>query len=121
MCSSDSARTPYACRTRSTALASVLPIESVKGVAPSVGSSRIKREKTCANIPERIAQWEFNARLHADLNDSFSVELYGTNLTNDLSWTTAGGTTSIFGLPHRKTFAPLPRKREVGLKVTAGF
>ena len=65
--------------------------------------------------------WEFNARLHADLNDTFSVELYGTNLTNDLSWTTAGGTTSIFGLPHRKTFAPLPRKREVGLKVRVSF
>ena len=65
--------------------------------------------------------WKLNARLHADINDTFSVELYGTNLTNDLSWTTAGGTTSIFGLPHRKTFAPLPNKREVGLKLLVSF
>ncbi|WP_446831431.1 TonB-dependent receptor [Candidatus Foliamicus sp.] len=65
--------------------------------------------------------WKINARLHADISDVFAVELYGTNLTNDLSYTTAGGTTSIFGLPHRKTFAPLPRKREVGLKVKASF
>ncbi len=65
--------------------------------------------------------WKLNARLHADINDTFSVELYGANLTDDMSWTTAGGTTSIFGLPNRKTFAPLPRKREVGLKVLVSF
>ena len=65
--------------------------------------------------------WKINARLHADLGESFAVELYGTNLTNDLSYTTAGGTTSIFGLPHRKTFAPLPHKREVGLRVSYSF
>ncbi len=65
--------------------------------------------------------WKFNARLHADINANFSVELYGNNLTNDLSYTTAGGTTSIFGLPHRKTFAPLPVRRETGLRLTASF
>ena len=65
--------------------------------------------------------WKINARLHADLGDTFSVELYANNLTNDLSYLTAGGTTSIFGLPHRKTFAPLPHKREVGLKLSAAF
>lgn len=65
--------------------------------------------------------WKINARLHADLGDTFSVELYARNLTNDLSSLTAGGTTSIFGLPHRKTFAPLPYKREVGVRVTYTF
>ncbi|MCY3815996.1 MAG: TonB-dependent receptor [Gammaproteobacteria bacterium] len=65
--------------------------------------------------------WKLNARLHADIDECWSVEAYGTNLTNDLSHTTAGGTTSIFGFPHRKNFAPLPRKREVGLRVTYNF
>ncbi len=65
--------------------------------------------------------WKINARLHADLGDAFSVELYARNLTNDMSYLTAGGTTSIFGLPHRKTFAPLPHKREVGLKLLVNF
>ena len=65
--------------------------------------------------------WKINARLHADVGDTFSVELYAMNLTNDQSYLTAGGTTSIFGLPHRKTFAPLPYKREVGLKLIAAF
>lgn len=65
--------------------------------------------------------WKLNARLHADIDECWSVEAYGTNLTNDLSHTTAGGTTSIFGFPHRKNFAPLPRKREVGLRVTYTF
>ena len=65
--------------------------------------------------------WKINARVHADLGDMFSVELYARNLTNDQSALTAGGTTSIFGLPHRKTFAPLPHKREVGVKLTASF
>ena len=65
--------------------------------------------------------WKLNARLHADLGESWSVEAYANNLTNDLSHTTAGGTTSIFGFPHRKNFAPLPRKREVGLRVSYNF
>lgn len=65
--------------------------------------------------------WKLNARLHADIDECWSVEAYGANLTNDLSHTTAGGTTSIFGFPHRKNFAPLPRKREVGLRVTYSF
>lgn len=65
--------------------------------------------------------WKLNARVHADINECWSVEAYGANLTNDLSHTTAGGTTSIFGLPHRKNFAPLPRKREVGLRVSYSF
>ena len=53
--------------------------------------------------------------------DNISVELYGNNLTDDQSWSTAGGTTSIFGSPDRKTFAPLPRRREIGLKLIAEF
>ena len=65
--------------------------------------------------------WKINARLHADVGQSFAVELYGNNLTNDLSYTTAGGTTSITGGLNRKTFAPLPRKREIGLRATYAF
>ncbi|MCY3604514.1 MAG: TonB-dependent receptor [Gammaproteobacteria bacterium] len=65
--------------------------------------------------------WKLNARLHADIDECWSVEAYGTNLTNDLSHTTAGGTTSITGSLNRKNFAPLPRKREVGLRVTYNF
>jgi outer membrane receptor protein involved in Fe transport len=65
--------------------------------------------------------WKFNARLHADINDNFAVELYGSNLTNDLSHNTAVGTTSIFFGTDRKNFATLPRKREFGLKFLTNF
>lgn len=65
--------------------------------------------------------WKFNARVHADINDNFAVELYGSNLTNDLSHNTAVGTTSIFGSLNRKNFATLPRKREFGLKLISNF
>ncbi len=65
--------------------------------------------------------WKFNARVHAEINENFAVELYGTNLTNDLSHITAGGTTSIFGSLNRKNFAPLPKKREFGLKFLTNF
>ena len=65
--------------------------------------------------------WKLNARIHAEISENWSVEAYGTNLTNDLSHTTAGGTTSITGSLNRKNFAPLPRKREVGLKVILNF
>ncbi|MEQ8508962.1 MAG: TonB-dependent receptor [Rhodospirillaceae bacterium] len=65
--------------------------------------------------------WKFNARAGMDLSDNFSVEVYGNNLTNDLSWTTAGGDTSIQGTQNRKTFGPLPRKREFGLKLLTSF
>ena len=46
---------------------------------------------------------------------------YGTNLTNDLSHTTAGGTTSITGSLNRKNFAPLPAQTGSGLKVSYTF
>ncbi len=66
--------------------------------------------------------WKFNARAGVDVTDNFSVEVYGNNLTNDLSWTTAGGDTSIIGGgASRKAFGPLPRKREVGVKLLASF
>ena len=65
--------------------------------------------------------WKFNARIHADISDNFAVELYGSNLTNDLSHNTAVGTTSIFGSLNRKNFATLPRKREFGLKLLTNF
>ena len=65
--------------------------------------------------------WKLNARAGVNVNDMFAVELYGNNLTNDLSWSTAGGDTSIVGSLDRKTFGPLPRKREYGLRFTAKF
>lgn len=65
--------------------------------------------------------WKFNARIHADVSDNFAVEVYGSNLTNDLSHNTAVGTTSIFGSPNRKNFATLPRKREFGIKLISNF
>ena len=65
--------------------------------------------------------WKFNARIHAEISDNFAVELYGTNLTDDLSHNTAVGTTSIFGSLNRKNFATLPRKREFGLKFLSNF
>ena len=67
------------------------------------------------------AYWKLNARAGIKIKDSLSVELYGNNLTNDLSWSTAGGDTSIVGSLDRKTFGPLPRKREFGIKFTANF
>ncbi len=65
--------------------------------------------------------WKFNMRAGIDVTDNLSVELYGNNLTDDLSWTTAGGDTSIFFGTARKTFGVLPRRREIGLKFTAEF
>ena len=65
--------------------------------------------------------WKFNLRAGIDVTDNVSVELYGNNLTDDQSWTTAGGTTSIAFGTARKTFAPLPQRREIGLKFVAEF
>lgn len=65
--------------------------------------------------------WKFNARAHVEVNENFAVELYGSNLTNDQSHITAGGSTSIFGSLNRKNFAPLPRKREFGIKLLTNF
>ena len=65
--------------------------------------------------------WKFNVRAGLDVTENLTAEFYVNNLTNDLSWTTAGGTSSIFGSLDRKTFGPLPSKREIGFRVSADF
>lgn len=72
---------------------------------------------------ERVpGYWKLNARAGVNVNETFAVEVYGDNLTNDQSWTTgSGNNTSIVGSIDRKDFGTLPRKREVGIKVLASF
>ncbi len=61
--------------------------------------------------------WRFNARLGVNVTDAFAVEVYGNNLTNDLSWNTEGGETSSGA--DRRAQGVLPRKREVGVRLVA--
>lgn len=63
--------------------------------------------------------WRFNARVGVNLTDAFAVEVYGNNLTNDLSWNTEGGDTSSGA--NRKSFGVVPRKREIGVRLLADF
>lgn len=70
--------------------------------------------------------WKFNARLGAKVTDNLRVDIYGLNLTDDLSFVSAGGTTTgslgasvPFGT--RKTFSVLPRAREIGLELRFDF
>ena len=70
---------------------------------------------------EVAGYWRFNMRAGMDVTDNLSVEVYGNNITDDLSWSAAGGDTSITGSPDRKTFGPLPRRREIGLRFLANF
>ncbi|WP_416907162.1 MAG: TonB-dependent receptor [Polymorphobacter sp.] len=64
--------------------------------------------------------WRFNARVGANISKQVGLEVYGNNLTNNLSWDTLGGDTSAAG-GNRKSFGVLPRKREVGVRLTANF
>lgn len=72
--------------------------------------------------------WKFNARLGAKVTDNLRVDIYGLNLTDDLSFTSSGGTTTgatfdtgsgPFGT--RKTFGVLPRAREIGIELRFDF
>jgi iron complex outermembrane receptor protein len=63
--------------------------------------------------------WRFNARLGVNMTDNFAVEVYGNNLTNDLSWNTEGGDTASGA--NRRAQGILPRKREVGFRLIANF
>jgi iron complex outermembrane receptor protein len=67
--------------------------------------------------------WKFNARAGVEINENFSVEIYGNNITNDLSYGQWGGTTTYFGSPNsdRKSFSPLPEKREIGIQLSTKF
>ena len=75
--------------------------------------------------------WRFNARLSSKLTSNVRLDLYGLNLTNDLSFTSAGGDTAgnritnnpnfPAGFNSRRTFGTLPRAREVGLELFINF
>lgn len=67
--------------------------------------------------------WKFNMRAGVAVSDQLTVELYGNNITNDLSRGNFGGTTTAIGTPNgdRKTFGPISTKREVGVKLSATF
>ncbi|QIG53616.1 TonB-dependent receptor [Altererythrobacter sp. BO-6] len=70
--------------------------------------------------------WKFNARLGAKVTDSLRIDLYGLNLTDDLSFTSSGGTTtgslgSAVPFATRKTFGTLPRAREIGVELRLDF
>ena len=63
----------------------------------------------------------FNLRAGAQLTENLGVEIFGTNITDDLTPTTNGGTTSGFSGTQRRFFATAPRGSEFGLRVTADF
>lgn len=65
------------------------------------------------------ANWRFNARLGVNVTKAIGLEVYGNNLTNNLSWTAQGGDTGS-GV-NRKTLGIAPRKREIGFRATANF
>jgi iron complex outermembrane receptor protein len=65
--------------------------------------------------------WRINVRAGVALNDNVRAELFGLNVTDDRSWISSGGTTSITGSPNRKTFGIPPRGVEWGLRIVADF
>lgn len=64
------------------------------------------------------AYTKFNARAGIDLSETFSLEVYGKNITDDRSWSTSGGTTGFFS---RKTFGGPIEGRELGARATFEF
>lgn len=69
--------------------------------------------------------WKANARAGINLTDTLVFEVWGTNLTNNQSWITAGGETPgdtpLFGFANRKTLGLLPPLREFGIEVRFKF
>lgn len=68
--------------------------------------------------------WRFNARLSSQLTKSIRLDFYGLNLTNDLSFSAAGGDTAgptVGGIASRRTFGGLPRARELGMEIFVRF
>ena len=63
---------------------------------------------------------KLNVRATLDVTDNITVELFGQNVTDDRTWTTAGGTTGAGG-PNRQTFSVPVRGDEYGIRLTAGF
>ena len=65
-----------------------------------------------------------NVRAGIDINETYTVELYGKNLLNDKTLGLNGGTTSSqFGVPEpdRKWFTEPYQKPEFGIRFTADF
>lgn len=64
-----------------------------------------------------------NLRAGAQINDTFGVEIFGTNITDDLTPTTQGGTTftGFTSQNTRRFFSQAPRGAEYGAKITAKF
>lgn len=70
--------------------------------------------------------WKFNARFGAKVTDNLRVDFYALNLTDDLSFVSAGGTTTgslgaSVPFATRKTFSVLPRSREIGMELRFDF
>lgn len=67
--------------------------------------------------------WKLNLRAGWNISDSMRVEVVGTNVTDDRSWLSAGGTTgvSFFSPSDRRGFGVLPQGREVGVRLVANF
>ena len=70
--------------------------------------------------------WRFNARASVEVADGVRVDLYGLNLTDDLSFNSGGGTTtgnlgSTVPFATRTTFGTLPRAREIGMELRIDF
>lgn len=64
------------------------------------------------------AYTKFNVRAGLNLSKTFSLEIFGNNITNDRSWSPSGGTTGFFS---RKTFGGPIEGSEFGAKATFEF
>ena len=69
------------------------------------------------------AATRINLRAGAQINDTFGFEVFGTNITDNLTPTTQGGTTftSFFNQNSRRFFSQAPRGAEYGVKLIATF
>lgn len=70
--------------------------------------------------------WRFNARASVDVSDGVRLDIYGLNLTDDLSFQSGGGTTTgnlgnTVPFATRTTFGTLPRAREIGMELRFEF
>ncbi len=70
--------------------------------------------------------WRFNARASFEVSDGVRLDLYGLNLTDDLSFQAGGGTTTgnlggTVPFATRTSFGTLPRAREIGMEIRFDF
>ncbi len=66
---------------------------------------------------------KINLRAGVQINDTFGIEAYGLNLTDDRTASTSGGTTftSFFSQNTRRLFGQATRGEEWGIRLTADF